>query len=354
MISKHKYFLFAPLLMGVAIIVVITLMIISGNTTFRKSDFNRKFINKEPLVLYHSKKVNGLRAICGIQNNHIYFETDTAGRIIEIDSTLSNMRLFKFGIPDRRIVQSLYSTFIDSSYCYIMAGNVPEIIRFKLADSFYQVFYSPKNLFSQSVVTSNNNYVFRIYKKSEGKWDQVFTRWNTGTNTFFSEKTISEKRGDAGFSTDGMLLFDESTSRILYVEYFSNQFICIDTLLNILYKSQTIDTFSNPTINVLSETNRYSKIITNGSPLHLINLESKAENNRLYIHSSIQADNERNKDFKDHAVIDIYQISDGHYFGSFYIPDYKEERLKDFEVAGHKIIVLYKNYIIIYSTPFNL
>jgi len=208
--------------------------------------------------------------------------------------------------------------------------------------------------FSESVVAGNSDFVLRAYQKFKGRWDQAFTRWDPVKNIFFTEENVSEKRGDAGFSTDGMLLFDKSTSRILYVEYYINQFICMDTLLQVLYKRQTIDTFSNTVIKVSLETTPYSKTITNGSPLHQINLESKAVNGKLYIHSATPAKNESSKEFRSNAVIDVYRISDGHYLGSFYIPEFKGERLKDFEVEEDKLIVLYDNYDAVYFIPFNL
>lgn len=298
--------------------------------------------------------MNGLRAICGIQENHIYFESDSAGSIIETDSTLSNKRLLNFEIPGKKTVQSLYTTFIDSSYCYIMAGNVPEIIRYHLDGFSYQIFHFPRNLFSESVMAGDNGYILRAYQKSKGRWDQVFIRWNPIKNIFLTEENVPEKRGDAGFSTDGMLLFDKSTNRILYVEYYSNQIICMDTLLHVLYKGQTIGTFSNTAISISYETTHYSKTITNGSPLHEINLKSKAVNGKLYIHSAILAKNESSTEFRNNAVIDIYRVSDGHYLGSFYIPEYNDERLKDFEVTADKIIVLYDHYVTVCSLPFNL
>lgn len=340
--------------MAAAMIIVLTLMISSTNSNSPKRNFKRDFINKSPLLLYHSVKINGLRSICGIQRNQIYFETDSVGSVIETDSTLSNKRLLKFEIPGKKTVQSLYTTYIDSSYCYVMAGNVPGIIRYDLHGLYYQIFHFPKNLFSESVVASDNDYVLRAYQKSKGGWDQVFIRWDPVKNIFLTEENVSEKKGDAGFSTDGMLLFDRSTKHILYVEYYSNQFTCMDTLLQILYKGQTIDTFSNTPIKVSYETTHYSKTITNGSPLHVINLESKAANGKLYIHSATPAKNESSKEFRSNAVIDMYRISDGHYLGSFYIPEYKGERLKDFEVGADKIIVLYNNYVAAYSIPLSL
>jgi len=336
-----------------AIIIVFILVFIStGVGSLQKSNFKRNFINKTPMLIYHSEKIPGLRAICGTEGNHFYFEADTVGSIIETDSTLSNKRLIRFEIPARKTFASLFTTFVDSSYCFIMAGNLPGIIRFSLKDSSYQLFHFPGNLFSEAVAGANGNFILRVYQKSNGKWDQVFTRWNPVKNALITNENVTKKDGDAGFSTDGMLSFDKSISRILYVPYYRNDFFCMDTLLNVLYKEPTIYTPPiTPSIKVLQETSRYSKTITNGSPLHEVNLKSKALNNRLYIQSGICADNESIREFSDNAVLDVYQISDGYYLGSYYIPKYNKERLKDFEVTGNKIVALYKNYIVTYSMP---
>jgi hypothetical protein len=352
----HKYYkrhatLSLLCMISAVIIVSILVLISTGSNGIEKSSFKRKFTNYKPIIIYHSGKISGLRAICGINGNHIYFETDTAGSIIETDSMLSNKRFINFEIPSNRTVESLYTTFIDSSYAYIMAGNLPGIIRFSLKDPSYQLFHFSGNLFSEAVATANGNFMLRVYQKFNGKWDQVFARWNPVKNTLITNENVTEKDGGAGFSTDGMLLFDKSISRILYVPYYRNEFFCMDTSLNVLYKQPTIYTSLTPSIKVLLEISRYSKTITNGSPLHEVNLKSKAVNNRLYIQSGIRADNESSREFSDNAVLDVYQISDGYYLGSYHIPKYKKERLKDFEVTGDKIVALYKNYIVTYSMP---
>jgi len=332
---------------------VLVLVMISGNPGSQDNGFNRKFYNSPVQPLYHSGITKGVRAICGIQKNHIYFETATPALIIETDSTLSNARLLKFDIPHREMVQTLYTTFIDSSNCYIMAGNVPEVIQINIHARSFQALHLPNNLFSESILLGNDDYVFRMYEKISGRWEQIFIKANPVKNTLYKEHNISEKRGDAGFSTDGNLIFDDSTRRIIYVEYYRNQFICMDTSLHLLYKANTIDTGKHPAVKVIWNKSKQSQEVTNGSPLYEINLESKVKNGSLYIHSACKAGNETPGDFAHHAAIDVYQITNGHYRGSFYIPEFKEERLKEFEIAGNKIIALYNDYIVIYSNPFN-
>lgn len=338
--------------MSAAILVVLVIVVLSGNASSSKNGFDRKFF-KSVILLHYAQNKKTTRAICGIQNNHIYFETDTAGTIVETDSILLNSRILKFDLPDIETVQTLFTTFVDSSYCYIMAGNVPEVIQINLHSKSLRVFHLSHHLFSESVFTGNDDYVFRTYEKISDKWEQIFIKVNPVKNTVTNENNISEKRGDAGFSTDGHLVFDDSTHYIVYTEYYRNQFTCMDTSLHLLYTANTIDTFKNTTVTVAWNKTNQSEDVTNGSPLHEINLESKALKGNLYIHSAVKADNETSENFSHHAVIDVYQITNGRYRGSFYIPEFKGERMKEFEITGNKIIVLYDDYVVIYSNPFN-
>ena len=350
---KSKPILSCLLCIFAASILVLFLVVLSGNATSLKNGFKRKFFNSVIQPLHYTQKEKTVRAICGIQYNHIYFETGIAGVIVETDSTLLHTRILKFDLPDIETVQTLFTTFVDSSNCYIMAGNVPEVIQINLHSKSLTAFHLPNHLFSESVFTGRSEYVIRTYEKVSNKWEQIFIKVNPVKNTVTKEDNISEKRGDAGFSTDGHLAFDESARCIAYTEYYRNHFISMDTSLHLLYSANTIDTFKNTTVTVAWDKTNQFEDVTNGSPLHEINLESKALAGNLYIHSAVKSDDETSKAFAHHAVIDVYRITNGRYRGSFYIPEFKEERMKEFEVATNKIVVLYDNYVVIYSNPFS-
>jgi len=329
-------------------------LVIIAKKSSSQNGFNRVFYKSTISPLYYSEKLKGSRDICGIKNNAIYFETGIPGVLIETDSTLSNEHSITFDLPARELIQTLFTTFVDSATCYIMAANIPLIIKVDMNTKSYNVFHFPGQLYSESIALGENDYVFRCYKKFSGKLNQVFVKGNPVTNSLIEENNISEKKGDAGFSSDGHLLFDGSTHRVVYLEYYSNHFICMDTLLHLIYRSHTIDTFNNETVKAVWNKTGQAENITNGSPLHEINLESTAANGKLYVHSAIKADNERKENFLNNSVIDVYQISNGHYLHSFYIPQYKGENMKGFGVAPAKLIVLYHDFSVAYSIPFNL
>lgn len=346
-----KSLLTALACMLAAILIVAALVVISRHNTLPEEVFNRHFIVQKARLLFHAKKLKDIRAVCGMRQNKLYFETGIPGNFVQSDITLSPQRSVNYISSSVDIVQSLFTTFIDSSYGYIMAGNVPGIIKLDLDKGSYQLIDVPGRLFSQSLVIDKDVYVFRAYKKTGEKWDQVFMKVNSRDNSIITDTGIQATKGDAGLSTDGMLLFDKGAHRLLYVEYYHNQFICMDTSLHLLYKRHTVDHHINANFQTTIKASQYGSDITNASPLTLVNLQSTTDQGKLYICSGMKAGIESTEAFKSNAVIDVYQITDGHYTGSFYLPDFAGERLMDFYATAGKLVVLYSNHIAVYTNP---
>jgi hypothetical protein len=334
-----------------AIISVGVLVIVSNNSNDSSNGFTRKFLLQQSLLLHHIGKPPHARFMCGSANNYIYFDTDTAGLILKTDTALGGIGLVKLVYPFNERIQSLYSTIVDSMYTYIMAGNMPKVIRFNKVESSYQSWFIPANLYSESIVIDSNNFAFRMFEKIAGKWQQVFIKVNPVNKTIAREHDVSQRNNDAGFSTDGHLLYDPGTHFIIYVEYYSNHITCMDTSLQLLYNGHTIDTIKNATVHAAFKKSPAFETITNGTPLAPVNLQSCTAEGKLYIHSHIKADNETFAVFENNAVVDVYNISTGQYLYSFYIPSRQDGHLTDFKVIRNKIIVVYKNAIAIYRLP---
>lgn len=331
-----------------AIVIVVILVLFSNQAIDHRNGFRRIFFNKT-VLLTNSLKVNEtLRSVCGYSDRDFYFETNIPGKILETDINLNNGRFINLPVPVNDTITSLFSTYIDSPLVYIMAGNLPAIILFNLNTKAESDYHFQKNNFTRAVVTGERNFVLRSYKKIAGKWEQEFIKLNAIENTITEEENVSIKRGDAGFSTDGLLHYDKKYHRLLYVNYYINNFMCLDTNLRLVYKSHTIDTTGTYQIaaKALGEA-KYSRV-TNTSPIRNVNLQSCVSEGNLYINSALIADNETRANFIHNSVIDVYTIMDGSYEGSFYIPNYKGERLIEFAIYHSRIIVLYPKHIAIY------
>src|SRR5262249_2111967 len=152
------------------------------------------------------------------------------------------------------------------------------------------------------------------------------------------------------FCTDGSLLAQADSNRLIYVYNYRNQWICLDTNLNIRYKARTIDTNSRVKFTVGSIPSQHA--ITMSSPPTFVNQQSCISGNSLFIHSALQADNDESDVYSISSPIDVYSLVDGKYLLSFYLPDYRKHKIRDFRVSGNTLVALYDHYVYTYTLLF--
>lgn len=321
------------------------LVLLSGIKDTPAGGFRRQFRSR--LVVSHILiPTMKLRAICGATNENFWYETDTAGNLLQTDSALKRERFINLPVPKNDTIQFSFNTYVDSNAIYIMAGNIPAIFIYSFAGKSNLM--SLNINFTRSVVLPANTFVFRAFKKILNKWEQQFIKVNARLNTTIEENNVSDRRGDAGISTDGLLHYDPSSRLMVYVSYYSNKIICIDTSLRIVYTSHTIDKFSHYPPAAVEQGLAGSSTLTNRNPMRNINFQSCVANGKVYVNSAIISDNESTSAFHSNAVIDMYTVTTGTYAGSFYIPSYKGERVQQFKIYSNKVIALYENFVVLY------
>ncbi len=137
---------------------------------------------------------------------------------------------------------------------------------------------------------------------------------------------------------------------LIYLYYYRNEFICLDTNLNLLYKGSTIDTISKAQIKIVEI--RSEKISTFAERPLIVNRKSCISRGWLFVNSGLKANNEERQSFDQLAVIDLYSLIDGTYQFSFYMPDPITKKMRDFIVVEKTLIALYDNYIAAYDLNF--
>jgi len=300
------------------------------------------------------KLKHSARMLCNISSSEIYLETEQPGLLYRTDFNLRSLDTINLHLKSNATVSSLFKTHVDFPDVFIAAGNLPAVIKARFNSSSFYYYHVPPVNFTESVMIDKTDFVFRGYKKFSNGWDQIFIKADLAGGKIEEEKNISERRGDAGFSTDGLLYFDRYTNRILYVYHYSNRFICMDTALHLLYQTKTIDTTASFKVETKSIVSRGNTIITNTAPLIDVNVVSCVNEGRLFNISKRKADNETRVQFENNAVVDVYRVIDGSYEESFYIPFYHGEKMQDFKLSGPYLIVLYATYMVTYKLPGSL
>ncbi|NRF37586.1 hypothetical protein [Pedobacter foliorum] len=284
--------------------------------------------------------------LSGIHNHELFLANSLViKKVLKIDTNLvDTVGLTVTGLEKSRLFQgSIFTT--DNEVIWIMDGLKPSILKGGLPHLRFEKFFKT-SFFTGSIPLTENSIALRyINEKGVSVLAKEFLNTNVLKTTDLLEKQI-----DGIFCTDGEIVKVQGSSKMIYVYYYRNQFLCTDSNLNLLYKGKTIDTISRAQIKV-------AKIASTGEttmaapPLH-VNKRACANEKYLFVQSSLRANNETEYMIKDVSMIDVYAVADGKYQFSFYLPDFRGFKVRDFKVYGQSLYALYDHYLYKYQLNF--
>ena len=282
--------------------------------------------------------------LAGVTSNHIYLGNSTAPlHLLVMSIQLTDTQHIQLQIE--RIKQRSATVKVDSPYFYLMDGTMPFIYKGNLNDWYASRYMLDSTYFVEAIPITNSSLALRAM--SIEPYENILAKKKLYPPSLELFSNILEKQIDGIFCTDGMLHYNSEIQRLIYIYFYRNQFICMDTSMNILYKANTIDTISHAKIKVGQITSENA--ITMTSPAFIVNKQSSIFGNQLFIHSNLLSKNENKKKFDEASVIDVYNLKNGVYQFSFYIPNYYKNEMKTFKVLENTLIVLYDHYILTYE-----
>lgn len=236
------------------------------------------------------------------------------------------------------------SFFATSSHIYVHEHNSGKLYEKDINVTMFDSVKLSEGPYVKSLQLSDSLVVIRGF--IPGSFQPQFVRINLYGGEQLRGNVLSEK-ADAGFSSDGILCCDKQREHLFYIPYFENGIYCMDRGLQLLYKQQTIDTVFNSGIQVTKRVAGETQKLYASAPRAKVNKRAFANDKRLFIESDLQADNEQEAAFRKSPVMDTYDIKDGKYTGSFYLPVDKS-RVLSYYINGEKLYVLLKDQIISY------
>jgi hypothetical protein len=235
---------------------------------------------------------------------------------------------------------------IDSPTVWLMEGLTPAIFKTDLLFQTGSRIKTASRNFTASVVTGDGDVVLKTF---DDKLGQEILR-KESTHTANPKTYTPEKQQDGRFSVDGQLFRTPNANRLIFIYYYRNEWICLDTLLRIEKTGRTMDT------------NRYAKLIIGqtGSggqqtllvPPVLVNRKACAGQQFLLVASGLRADNESWMASKKNAVIDVYPLPGGAYYGSFYLEGLGGKKITGMDLFGQNLIVVTNDALNLYQLPF--
>lgn len=281
--------------------------------------------------------------IAGKAGNEIYLGNSTSPAILLAlkGDTLEQKILRWPGVPIHANKIRICSPFL-----YVEDLVSYKIFQADLEDLNVKVTPFDSIFFSEAIPLNSNSIVRRTF--GEKKHEYIFTKESILPEYVTHACDLLEKQIDGLFCTDGMLHYDQASYRMTYIYFYRNQFFCMDTSLNLLFKGNTIDTISHARIKVAHIESENS--ITLAGPPAIVNRRSYVFQNKLFVNSSLMGKHEKQDEFDNVSVIDVYDLDrNGNYLLSFYLPDYKGHKMKMFAVFQNRLIAIHDRYLISYT-----
>lgn len=234
-----------------------------------------------------------------------------------------------------------FRVYLDSPTFYITDGVIPAIFKGDINSKVAKRYMYDSVSFSKIVPVSETSFVFRNISAEKG--ESVLGKLKARSPHVDVRDSILKKQIDGQFCVDGIINYDDAAHRVVYLYYYRNQFVVMDTSLNVIYTGKTIDTVSQAKLKVV----KTSKGLTDlGAPPLRVNKVGHTANGLLFVNSNLMGKNEKKEVFDQHAPLDIYDLENGTYRFSLYL---ENSKLQDFGVVDNKLVALFDSQLKVFK-----
>ncbi len=332
-----------PSLMAVG--VVVALFLSSEHIIKKENNFIRRF-GQHPIrdEIAFDLGVNSYY-FAGIADGQVYLGNVTAPLVLTtVDTALTTKTAIKIQLDDTDHLFRSIQIKVKSLHFYLYDGSVPVIYRGHLDDSIARTVSFEDGYFSQLEVMDSVNFAFRT-QSAETKAQVLGKLALDQYQKVALHHGLLEKQVDGVFDTDGQLLRDDITGELVYIYFYRNQFLVMDSNLHLSRRLHTIDTISRAQVQVRSLSDGRHKM---GAPPMQVNKRSAVHNRVLFNESNLMGKFESREMWNRAAVIDMYRTDRQEYLGSFYVHNRDGHKMTRMIVTDKYFFVLSGNEIVRY------
>lgn len=345
----QKPFRFAMLCIVACLTLVLILYAFADKPNDKKNGFTRTVpsvaaVLKNSLVLKYPAYY-----IAGYASQHIYLGNYSASlHLLAVNQNLKDTQELILKIsPEERYAWKLARVMVDSPAVYMAEGNTPALYKGKLDNLMMNRFLPQSCFFNMLQNISTTSFISRsIHIDSLGNKQNILAKVKTDSPYVKLGEGIITKQVDGIFCTDGTLDYDRQTGKLIYLYHYRNEFVTLDTNLQVIYTGHTLDTNTTAKIQVANMSTGISKF---SAPPTYVNSRARIADNRIYILSSLLADNEDRTTRQHNEIIDVFSLNDGRYIYTLYIPLKGKERITDFIIKGNQLFALNDQTLNAYS-----
>ena len=346
LLSKSKFvfgYLLIHLVTGSSIVIV--LFILSEDIMQHRNNFVRRYPDQVFKINDTDLGFNSYY-FSGNSTDKLYLGNYTAPLLLTaVDSFLKTKSEIVVGIDNLKLPFRSLEVRVFSDNFYLVDGTIPYIFKGKTGRWKAITLPIKSNPFSIPVLMDSTSLAYRTHAPN-GESLLGHTTLGTTGFTYLNPKLL-QKQIDGIFDSDGTLLYDHGTKKIIYLYRYRNQFIVADSKLKLIYRGKTIDTISKAQIQVAFNQARAEKKLS--APPLTVNRSGFAHNGLLFVHSGLIGKFEDATLWKQTSVIDIYDVKTNTYLESFYVYDIEGKKMRRFYVTDSSFYALIGTHLVRYS-----
>ncbi|MFV8374740.1 MauE/DoxX family redox-associated membrane protein [Flavobacterium sp. GSP11] len=320
------------------------LYVISDDISRHRNSFIRQFFQSASLIKEIPLTYNSYY-ITGEEGGTIYLgNTTNPLKIISIDSTLTIRKIKRITVSDTALPFRSVSVKIRSPYFYVIDGTVPCIFRGNTRDWKASLLWKSITYFSHPQIVDSTTIAFRSQTNTEKSTVGIL---NFKTGTVIYGHNILQQQIDGNFDSDGSLHYDPKTKEFIFLYRYRNQYTVADSMMQIKYRGNTIDTISKAQISIAEVKSRGEKKMS--KPPLIVNKGSAVDNGLLFVNAGLIGRYEPESMWNDASIIDVYNVMNHSYISSFYIYNVEGSKLRSFIVRGNKLYGIIGSHIVSYK-----
>jgi hypothetical protein len=338
--NPYKTVIFSVAVDFVSAGVIVCMFLSSENIIKKENNFTRRFL-LHPVIKDKTLdlKLNSYY-FAGIDNGRIYLGNVTAPLLLTLaDTAFKGTSQIKIHLDKADHRFRNLQLQVKAPFYYLYDGSVPVIYRGRLGDSTVKTISFRDAYFNQLVVLDSSKFAIRTQNSNNRQY--MLASLDLQRNPKLKMlPSILEKQVDGVFDSDGKLIQSSNSVNLIYTYTYRNQFIVVDTGLNIRNRLITIDTTKTAKV--------ISKQLTDGrhkmsAPPLIVNKNQTANPSVLFNHSNLMGKYESLETWKKAAVVDMYKTTGQKYIGSFYVYNEKENAMSNMKATDKYLFVLIGN-----------
>lgn len=282
-----------------------------------------------------------------LPNNNYYFAGKDNGKIFmgnssaplyitEVDTLLKMRRRHKIKLDNYDYPFLNVRVQVIPPNFYLYDGTVPIVFKGNVSDWQGHAVASKAPYFSSAIVLDSVTIAFRSENANDEYVLGHLSLLDKEEPVF--REGLLRKQIDGFFDCDGMLQYDREQKKVLYLYYYRNQFLVMDESLSLLHEGRTIDTITRARLKVANLKDRGERKLA--APPYIVNIQSTASNDRLFVNSAVQGRYEDREMWKVASIVDVYNTRDMTYQSSIYIYDAGKLKMSSMIAYGSTLYVL--------------